>query len=166
MSEGDPTGAAPPAFHERLRVPLMWWVVPVFFVVTFAVGLQLYLGTGAAVTGATVSVAAVAAGLLRYGSVNLEVTADRFRAGRAWLPLPFVGAVYPLDAGQARALRGPRADARAHLVLRGYVPAAVRVDVSDPADPTPYWYVSTRRPHELAAALAAARDGAARPPAR
>jgi hypothetical protein len=30
----------------------------------------------------------------------------------------------------------------------------VRVDLEDPLDPTPYWLLSTRRPQELAAALA------------
>lgn len=34
---------------------------------------------------------------------------------------------------------------------------AVRVEVLDPEDPTPYWVVSTRRPMELAASLEAIR---------
>jgi DUF3093 family protein len=38
-------------------------------------------------------------------------------------------------------------------LLRSYVPTAVRVDVTDPADPTPYLYLSTRRPEKLAKAL-------------
>jgi len=32
----------------------------------------------------------------------------------------------------------------------------VRVDLNDPADPTPYWVVSSRRPTELAGAIKAA----------
>jgi hypothetical protein len=32
----------------------------------------------------------------------------------------------------------------------------VQVTVHDPADPVPYWLVSTRRPDELVAALVAA----------
>jgi hypothetical protein len=31
------------------------------------------------------------------------------------------------------------------------------VDVTDPTDPTPYWYVATRQPQQLASALDAAR---------
>ena len=45
------------------------------------------------------------------------------------------------------------ADARAYLLLRPYRKKAVKVSLSDPADPTPYWLVSTRRPDALAAAL-------------
>lgn len=149
-----------PGYTERLSVPPVWWVIPVFFLLVLALGFTQYLGPAPAAAIMTVIVGGTAAALLAYGNVRVAVTADRFTAGGAWLPLPAVGAVHPLDRGQAAALRGPRADARAHLVLRGYVPAAVRVDVADPADPTPYWYVSTRHPTELAAALTAARDRA------
>ena len=29
----------------------------------------------------------------------------------------------------------------------------VKIDITDPSDPTPYWLTSTRRPEELVAAL-------------
>jgi hypothetical protein len=38
-------------------------------------------------------------------------------------------------------------------VLRPWVDGVVRVALTDPADPAPYWLVSTRRPEVLAAAL-------------
>ncbi|WP_032795631.1 DUF3093 family protein, partial [Streptomyces sp. HCCB10043] len=38
-----------------------------------------------------------------------------------------------------------------------YVETAVRVEVTDPEDPTPYVYLSTRDPRGLAAALSGAR---------
>lgn len=43
------------------------------------------------------------------------------------------------------------------MVLRSYVRTALRVEVTDPADPTPYLYLSTRDPEGLAAAIAQAR---------
>lgn len=58
-----------------------------------------------------------------------------------------------LDAEEARAWRTYKADARAFMLLRGYVETAVRVEVTDPDDPTPYVYLSTRNPQGLAAAL-------------
>lgn len=162
---GDPTpppapppAAPPPVYAERLSVPLVWWLIPVFFLVVLTVGFNLYLGALAAAGIMTVIIGGTVAALVAYGNVRVRVGADTFAAGAAWLPLTAVGAVYPLDADQAYALRGPRADARAHLVLRGYIPRAVRVDVDDATDPTPYWYVSTRHPQELAATLTAARD--------
>ena len=53
---------------------------------------------------------------------------------------------------------GPDADARAFLVIRPYLTRAVRVPVTDPADPTPYWLVGSRHPDALAAALNARPD--------
>jgi hypothetical protein len=34
----------------------------------------------------------------------------------------------------------------------------VRIDLADPDDPTPYWFVSTRHPERLVAALERARE--------
>jgi hypothetical protein len=58
-----------------------------------------------------------------------------------------------LDAEQTRRTAGTEADARAYLVLRPYLKRAVKVQITDPADPAPYWLVSSRRPEELAGAL-------------
>ncbi len=49
---------------------------------------------------------------------------------------------------------------RAFLMLRPYLSRAVRVAITDPADPAPYWLISTRRPDDLAAALAVLTRGA------
>jgi hypothetical protein len=39
------------------------------------------------------------------------------------------------------------------MLVRGWIPGVVRVELRDPEDPTPYWIVSSRRPQELAKAL-------------
>lgn len=115
-------------------------------------------GTAALATGAAAAVAVVAA-LLRFGSTVVAVHAGPdgglLFAGRGRLPIRVVSDVTALDATQLRRQAGVDADARAFLVLPPFVPTAVRVDLTDPKDPTPYWLVATRRPHELAAAIAA-----------
>jgi hypothetical protein len=147
-------------YRERLRVPHRWWVPPIFFILVVPLGTAEYLGTGAGLVAAVVLVATVVWLLVNYGAVDLVIDDTRFRAGPESVDLRFIGAVSPLDVEQARLLRGVRADARAPLVLRGYLPLAVRVDVTDPDRPEPYWYVSTRQPQVLASALRAARDRA------
>lgn len=134
-------------------MPALWWLIPVFNVVVLTVGMHAYWGPGPAVVTGIGSVMLVVWGLLSYGGLMLVVDAEGFRAGRTRLPRGAMGQAWPLEPDQAKALRGPRADARARLVLRGYVPAAVRLDVADPRDRAPYWYVSTRKPVELATAL-------------
>jgi hypothetical protein len=111
-----------------------------------------------AVTGA--AVALMAALFLTYGAALVSVEDGWFRAGRARVELRFVGEVVPLDAETTRLVAGRDADARAYLLLRPYRKKAVKVSLRDPADPTPYWLVSTRRPDALAAALTRAVESA------
>ncbi len=61
-------------------------------------------------------------------------------------------------------MHGVDADARAFLFTRPYLKRAVKVTVLDPGDRTPYWLISSRHPHRLAAALGSTADQAvARP---
>lgn len=141
-------------YAERLFVPLRWWVQATMLVATFWLALVVAVPPVAAFSIIAVIAALVAAGFLRYGAIRVQVADGELRAGRAHLPLGYVGAVTPLDKEQTRLLAGRDANARAYLAMRPYVKRSVRIDVNDPQDPTPYWLVSTRRPKQLAAALA------------
>jgi hypothetical protein len=90
----------------------------------------------------------------------VRVEGDTLTAGRAHIPVAALGPVVVLDADLARAVRGPESDPAAYHLIRGWVPAGVKAAVIDPADRTPYWFVATRRPDELAAAIESARTSA------
>ena len=132
----------------------------------FAAGLGvvvLPLGGAAAAGTFVVAVGALAALLARSSatvSVSSAPDGGSFTAGPARLPLRVVGDVEALDREQMRHARGRGLDARAYLCLRGWVATGVRVYLRDPADPAPYWLVSSRRPAALAAALSAAARSA------
>ena len=96
--------------------------------------------------------------LLVIGSPRIEVTDAMLVAGRASLPLPNIGNAQGFTGTDATAQRGPKLDARAWLVIRGWISPVVRIDVNDDSDPTPYWLVSTRHPADLVAALAKAKS--------
>ena len=84
---------------------------------------------------------------------TVEVTDATFTAGRARIPRTLVGKATAFEASEATAERGVRLDARAWLLLRGWIPGIVRVQLTDPDDPTPYWLVASRNPEKLAEAL-------------
>jgi DUF3093 family protein len=140
-------------YVETLSVPAGWWLGGVAFVA--AVGWCFLLATPLLVTGVATAVTAaiVLVGLSRYGGVRVATDPDGFSAGRALLPYGHVGAVQPLGAAATRRILGTDADARAYLLVRAYCGGSVKVMVDDPADPTPYWVVSTRRPQALAESL-------------
>jgi hypothetical protein len=140
-------------YAERLRVPLRWWVQATMLVASLWLAVVVALPTDVAWLITAAAMAVVAALLVSYGSARITVADGTLRAGRAHIPVSLLGAVTSLDADGVRRTAGVEADARAYLLLRPYLSRGVRVEVADPADPTPYWLVSTRRPDELAAAL-------------
>jgi hypothetical protein len=139
-------------FEERLTAPRSWWLVSLLFGVACAL-IMLPFGTLPLLGGLVGGTAAAAVVTSSYGSVRIRVVADSLVAGDAKIPLSALGDAEILDAEGARAWRTHKADPRAFMLLRSYVPTALRVDVTDPQDPTPYLYLSTRDPKGLAKAL-------------
>jgi hypothetical protein len=145
-------------YEERLRVPGMWWVVGMFFALTFVTAVGFYAGPMVAVVAGVVTAAGVAAALLWYGSIRLHVDAVGLHVGRAVLEWPYVGEVRVHDRASTRSRLGAGADHAAWLLVRGFVPGSLEVTVNDPADPHPYWLVSTRNPEGLAQVIAECRS--------
>jgi hypothetical protein len=139
------------SYDEKLRVPWWWWLVGatlgVGVFVVYLVWTPLWV---AAIVG-LVLLAVLVLGLSAYGSARIRVTEQGLQAGRAVVPARLIGEVRPIDAEDRRRLLGPDADARAHTMVRGYIPGGVYVGIDD--DVTPYWFVSSRHPEALAGAL-------------
>jgi hypothetical protein len=140
-----------PVYRERVRVPVHWWFLAALAVVALAAVLTV-TPVWFLLSACTLVAVALSLALAAY-AFTIQVADDGLTAGRARLPWSAIGRVEALDADTARALRGPDADPSAYLAIRGYVATAVRVEVVDAEDPTPYWYVSTRAPAALAAAI-------------
>ena len=150
-----------PVYRERLSVPLWWWLAAPGTAALLAA--EVYMGAPgpATILPYVVLVPAVVGVLWWAGRVRIAVTADELHVDDARLPLRYVGAVTAMSALQTRDLLGPAAEPYAFVIQRPWVGTAVRIDLDDPADPTPYWVVSSRRATELAAAIDAARVGPA-----
>ena len=146
-------------YDERLGVPLRWWALATMFLASvllaFLVATPLWLAAGAT----AVLVLAVVAVFAGYGAARVTVRDGELTAGRAHIGVEHVGEVTPLDAAATRLLAGRDADARAYLLLRPYLRTAVRVEITDPADPAPYWLICTRHPRRLSEALSRATSG-------
>lgn len=94
------------------------------------------------------------------GRIRVAVDDDELLVDDARLPLRFVADAVALDAAGRREVLGVGAHPYAFVVQRPWIGGAVQVVLNDPADPTPYWVVSSRHPVRLAAAILAARDAA------
>ncbi len=145
-------------YHERLRVPASWWVIGLFFAVSFATAVGFTLGPAISLAGGGLATALVAGGLLGYGGKAIVVDDAGLQVGACRLEAQYLGEVLVHTADGTRARLGRDADRAALLVVRGYIATSVEVTIDDPADPHPYWLVSTRHPEDLAAALAQLKD--------
>jgi len=147
-------------YREKLW-PAVWLylatalVIPASILVFTPIDLRVGIAVAVVLYGACVAA-------LIIGAPVIEVTSTEFIAGRARLPLSLVGTAAGFSGLEARDERGPRLDARAWLLIRGWIDPVVKVDVTDAADPAPYWLVSTRHPESVVAALQAATSTAQR----
>ena len=138
-------------YRERLW-PAAWvfiatgLVIPasllVFLPISLPVGVAVAVGLYAAIVIVLIATTA-----------TIEVTPTSFRAGKARIEREHIGRAIAFEGPEATAERGVRLDARAWLLLRGWMPGVVKVELDDPQDPTPYWLVASRNPEELEAAL-------------
>jgi hypothetical protein len=142
-------------FSERLRPPPLWWFVAVAFGLTFVIAVAAILPDWAVIASLLVAVAVIV-GVLVGTTPVVRVTQDSLEAAGATLPASVIGTVTTLTGPRLRDRLGVSADPRAYLVYRAFCDAAVEVEVLDPADPHPYWLVSTRDPAALEAAITAA----------
>jgi hypothetical protein len=141
-------------YRERLW-PARWILVATLLVIPASALVFAPLSwTVGLVTGGVLYAACV--GLYISAGAPLEIGDGILRAGRARIDLALVGKPTAYTGPEAREQRGPALDARAWLLLRGGVDAVVRIPILDPADPTPYWLVSTRNPGLLVTELTGA----------
>jgi hypothetical protein len=147
-------------YDERLTVPLRWWVQATMFLATLWLAFVVSIPSAVIAWSATAVLAAgLVAVFLGYGGARVSVHDGMFVAGTARIPVSLLADPTPLGPEATRRLAGVEANASAYLLLRPYLKRSVRVTVTDPADPVPYWLVSTRRPDQLVAAISSAMEG-------
>ena len=152
--------AQPTRYAERLDAP--WWLWLPAIAVAALLAAEVYLGAPGLATWVPYLVLLPLAtlGLWWLGRIRIEVSNGELRVDDARLPVRYIAEVTPLDPGAKRDLLGPYAELYAFVIQRPWIAGAVQVHLEDPADPTPYWIVSSRRPAELAAAVLAEMDRA------
>lgn len=151
-------------YFERLRTPWWWYLA--------AVGVALLLGLEFAVAFSSwlawlPLALLVLGGLLvvrQLSSGSVSVHAGALQAGDRTVPVADIAQAIDLSPTELRRLVGRHSDPLAFTYIRSWVGPGVQLVLRPPADPPterlpePYWVVSTRRPDQLLAALAAARS--------
>ncbi|PRY70324.1 Protein of unknown function (DUF3093) [Glaciihabitans tibetensis] len=142
-------------YRERL-LPGPWTFIVTALVIPASLLVFLPINAFVGVVSAIVLYSALVVALVVLSPV-IEVTDTALVAGRARVPLELVGSAAAFTGEEARQQRGPVLDARAWLVIRGWVDPVVKVEILDDRDPAPYWLVSTRQPAAMVSAVAKAQ---------
>lgn len=160
-SELPPEGSGGTVVSYQERLWPAWWVWLLALGIATMIGVAYGAALNTAVGWVTFGILlALGWGALAVTTPVIRVDDVAFKAGRARLPLRFVGEVRILTPDVLDEVHRAT-DASAYLLLRRWAaPAAVGVVVADERDPHPYWLVSTRSPDALAAALRSAQDTA------
>jgi len=140
-----------PDYREKLW-PTPWafivtaLVIPASILVLVPISLFAGIVTAAVLYGGCVLLLVLASPVVRVQNGELI-------AGPATISTRLLGEAIFFEKAQATQERGPRLDARAWLLIRGWIDPVVRVPIVDPSDPAPYWIISSRHPTQLAAAI-------------
>jgi hypothetical protein len=148
------------SYRERLSVPVSSWILGELSALIFASTAWAGFGMIVVIASYVLFCGGCAALLLSWGRATIEVFDGELRAGSVTLPLATAGQVGALDEAQTRALRGPRADPSAYMLIRPYLKRAVYIEISGEHQQRPYWLLCTRRPADLAAAIERSRPQA------
>jgi len=139
-------------FESKDHWPVWLWLFLLFLTGSLAFAVDVALGNRLAWSTFLLQVL-----LIMWASMKspLEISVDEkvLRVGSALIERDFLGEVTSLSAIEMTRLRGRDADPRAWLAIRFWVSTGVKIEICDPADPTPYWLVSAKRAHALADAL-------------
>lgn len=142
-------------YSERLTPSIWIWLVAAGLAAA-CILVFVPISLAAGITGAVVA-AIILAVLLVLSTPTIRVTADTVQVGRAQIERRYIGQVQGFRGDDATLQRGPALNATAYLCIRGWISPVVRMEITDPADRTPYWLTSTRHPEKLVEALTAGR---------
>ncbi|MGH3976298.1 MAG: DUF3093 domain-containing protein [Pseudonocardiaceae bacterium] len=147
--------AVEPVFDERLTVPWWWWPLGLGVAALLAAEVHMgYPGVRAWLPYLlTVPLAGVV--LMRMGRRRVRLSGGELQVGLAHVPIRHLGQVQVIHPSVKQRPLGPDLDPAAFVLHSAWIGPMLRVEITDPRDPTPYWIFSVRRAEELSGLLRA-----------
>jgi hypothetical protein len=144
--------SSPVVFKERVGWPIWLWAFLLFLCGSLSLAIWAALGN----TWAEVSMLAQLVGLIflwQSTPLEIKVVDDSLHVGPARIEKKYISNIVALSSEEMRILRGPKINTSAYMQIRFWISTGVKITISDPQDPTPYWLVSSKKAHQLADAL-------------
>jgi Protein of unknown function (DUF3093) len=93
--------------------------------------------------------------LVRMGRRRVRLSGGELQVGPAHVPTRHLGQTQVIQPNAKQRALGPDLDPAAFVLHSAWIGPLLRVELTDPQDPTPYWIFSVRRAEELAGLLQA-----------
>jgi hypothetical protein len=139
-------------YKESLRPPLRTLAFIYFLLGSLVVAIWAALPPPATQIAFAISVIALLIAAITLKS-EIVVSDGQLFIGKAHIETKYISNVISLDRNEMAMERTRLIDPAAHLALKFWEPRGVKIILSDPQDPTPYWLVTTKRGKELASAI-------------
>ena len=150
-----PAGAAGLSYRERV-LPSAASMIPVLLIFPTMYLMLLLISTQAGILlGLSVTVAVLVS--IWFAAPVIEISDQTFSVGDAELPIDVISKVTVIEPKDGFAERGVKLSPAAFTRFQVSVKQMVKLEISDEADPTPYWLIATRKPAEIAHIIADAK---------
>ena len=139
-------------FTEALRPPI--WVLAFIYFMFLSLVIAIWAAFDTTATMVTFAIATLAIPFIAQSLTSrILVNQNELRIDKAHIDLQYLGKVTVLDSDAMRLLRTRDADPAAFLAIKFWASKGIKIEVTDPRDPTPYWLITSKRGEKLAAFL-------------
>jgi hypothetical protein len=139
-------------FTEVLRPPI--WVLAFIYFMFLSLVIAIWAALDTTATMVALAIATLAIPFIaRSLTSRILVNQNELRIDKAHIDLQYLGKVTVLDSDAMRLLRTRDADPAAFLAIKFWASKGIKIEVTDPRDPTPYWLITSKRGEKLAAFL-------------
>ena len=139
-------------YKEVIRAPL--WLIAFVYFLFLSMVLSIWAALGN--TPALVTFGVLTAWIVfLYFRTALIIRVDEsyLYVGTAKIEHSFIGSTTALSSSELKLIRTRDADPSAYLAIRFWASKAIKVEVHDSRDTTPYWLISSKSPQRLVEAL-------------
>jgi hypothetical protein len=139
-------------FKEVLRPPL--WVLAFIYFMFLSLVIAIWAALDETATIGAFALATLAMPLIAKSLTSkIQISESELRIDKAHIERKYLGKVTVLDSDAMKLLRTRDANPAAYLAIKFWAAKGVKIEITDPRDPTPYWLITSKRGEELAASL-------------
>jgi hypothetical protein len=137
-----------PIFQEKLSWTWWLWSFVIFMAASLSLAIWAAIGNRAAII-ASIFQLALLIFAEQKSALRITLTKGWLLVGPAAIERAFIHNFKALDFKEFKRVRGVDADPASYLQIRFWVNTAIKIDLRDPKDKTPYWLINTNRANEL-----------------